>query len=354
MGNVAALAAALLYLTNATIIAQAFDGFYLLQLAPLPFFFALRAFSKMRFGSFTFWIIIALCLREDVAIALAGFALVTLAARRDFRWLISGLCLPIAWWLLCTAYVEPTFREAAVGPFGGRGSLGLYSDVMEHLVLMDSTWMHNVVLYLYRLLRAGGYLCLLGVEGLLTVPILVANGLLGSTFEQGTDAISRFGVLPSCALIGGSVAIVARMCKAYNWNPARAGVIAFLLLPCVCLLDGAKDAIQSRIASLTKTHNANALREAITLIPAHASVAGFKDVLPALSNREKLFYAQFLEEYPDPEIDYFLLDLDEDRILANQKMRLQYSRTLMRMKDSKKYELVWQEGDYCLYRRNHS
>src|SRR5690606_11288475 len=107
MGGAAGLAAAMLYLSSPIVLAQSVNAFYLLQFAPLPLFFALRAFLARRFGAFALWTLIALSLREDVAVTFGAFALIALARRYPWRWALFGAGVPVVWWMVCTMVIQP-------------------------------------------------------------------------------------------------------------------------------------------------------------------------------------------------------------------------------------------------------
>lgn len=353
----AGVAAAVLYLASPVVIAQGCEAFYLLQLAPLPFFAALRAFEQENFLPFLSWLGVALGVREDVAIALAGFGLWALLRKRQLQWVAVGLGLPVFWWGISTLVIQPAFGRVGNSAFdralqgGGQGPLGSYQ-----ILLKDPGWilegLHEGGLnYLYQSFRSVAFLPALGAEGLLAAPGLVANLFVGRVFYSGSDPISRFALLPSCALIGATVLVVGRLSQKYYPRVRVFPVIMLLLLPSVSLLDGLKDAVQSRLGSYTVRNDAQALREVIALIPETASVAAPNYALPALSKRATLFYVQYMHMYPHSQPDYFLLDRDSDRMPANPELRHRFISLINMLSSSPRYETIWQQGPYFLLRR---
>lgn len=357
MGGTAGVAAVILYLTNPAVLAQGVEAFYLLQLAPLPFFWALRAFVREEPGRFLGWMAVALSMREDVAITMAGFGLWALLRGRRYKWVVLGLGIPLLWWGLSTLVIQPAFGRMGNSSFdlalagGQKNPAGIYQ-----ILLGSPSWLldglrEGGLRYLYLLLRCVGFLGVMGWEGLVSLPGITANLFLSRVFYSGNDPISRFALLPSCALIGAAVLVVSRIAQRCHRDAEVFAVIALLLLPCVSLLDGVKDAVQERLALYTVRNDASALREATGRIPDGASVAAPNYALPALSKRQKLFYLTYLHMYPQAQPDYILLDRDLDRITRNPQLRERYIALLDRLSRGSDHETIWQLGDYSLLRR---
>jgi Predicted membrane protein (DUF2079) len=357
MGGTAAVCAVLLYLTNPAIVAQSCEAFYLLQLAPLPFFGALRAFANDDFRNFTIWTILGLAVREDVAIAMAGFGVWALVTKTQWRWAVLGLALPILWWGVATLLIQPTFGRWGNSAFdvalaGGKSTpLGLYQTIFASPNWILTALSDGGLEYLYRSIRSVAFLGILGWEALLSIPGFAANLFLGQVFYSGTDPISRFALLPSCALIGATVFVVWRIANKYRWDTRLAAILMFLLLPSVSILDGLKDTIQIRLELYTVQNNASVLEEAIGQIPQAASVAAPNYALPALSKRSKLFYITYLDSYPQAKPDFVLLDRDLERITTNEKLRVRYVSLLEAISRSPDYKTIWQNGSYVVLRR---
>lgn len=379
-GGAAGLAAVVLYLVNPVVIAQSFEAFYLLQLAPFAFFWALRAFLRDEYLSFLCWMGIAISMREDVAITFAGFGLWALAKRCRFKWWAGALGFSILWWALATLLIQPVFGGWHSAGFQGalagghQGPLGTYK-----AMLTNPTWLWNALregglIYLYQVLRSVAFVPLLGVEGLIVVPNFLAILFLGRVLYSSTDPISHLALLPACAAIAATIAIVVHLARKYSWDARVFAIIMLLLFPSASLLDGAKNAAQARLETYTVHNDAPALREALTRIPPTASVAAPNYALPALSKRLTLFYLQYLrgstvgtesksEEiqsrekgrwfgvYPNPRPDYILLDDNLDRVTTNADLRARYLTLREELSRSKDYETVWKRGEYSLLRR---
>jgi hypothetical protein len=357
MGGTGGVVAVLLYLSNPAVIAQSFEAFYLLQLAPLPFFWALHAFVRKEFGKFLCWVGVAIGMREDVAITMAGFGLWALIRKRQFRWSTVGLGVPIVWWGLATLIIQPFFGRWGNSAFdvalaGGKHSqLGIYQILLGNPAWILDGLRAGGLEYLYRSLRSVGFLGVLGWEWLLSAPILAANLFLGRVFYSGSDPLSRFALMGSCTLIGASIVIVSRIGRNRRLDMRVFAVIMLLFLPSASLLDGIKDAVQARLALYTVHNDAALLWEAIERIPADASVAAPNYALPALSKRQKLFYITYLYMYPQAQPNYILLDRNINRITVNPELQRHYVTLLNELSQSTDYESVWQRGDYFLLQR---
>jgi hypothetical protein len=357
IGGVAGVAAVILYFTNPAVIAQGFEAFTLLQLAPLPFFWALRAFVREEFWTFLLWMGAAMCIREEVAIAVAGFGLWALVGRRPLKWLTLTLAIPLIWWSFTTLVIQPAFGRVGNSALdvalagGSQTPAGIYQVLLGNPLWVLDELRQGGFEYLYRLLRPVAFLGALGWEGVLAAPGLVANLFLARVYYGGSDPVGRFSILPSCALIGVAVIVVSRIGLKYRWNMGPFAIMMLLLLPSVSLVDGVKDTLQVELTSNTVRNNASAIAEAIEIIPDTASVAAPNYALPALSKRPKLFYLQHLHSYPEARPDYILLDRDISRITTNPELRRHYISLMDTLSRSTAYETVWQHGDYYLLRR---
>ena len=298
-------------------------------------------------------------MREDVAIAMAGFGLWALirGKHRQLRWVGAGLGMPMVWWGVTTLLIQPAFGRWGNSAFdvalagGAHTPWGTYQTLVGNTSWILDELREGGLEYVYRLLRAVAFLGVLGGEGLIAAPNVVANLFLARAFYSGIDPFSRFALLPSCALIGATVVIVSRIAQAPHCDRRVFAVAVLFLLPSVSLLDGAKDAIQVRLGSYTVRNDAAALREAIASIPDDASVAAPNYALPALASRSKLFYVQYLHMYPQAQPDHILLDHNRDRMPAHPELRERYMALLNILPQSADYETVWQQGEYFLLHR---
>jgi hypothetical protein len=128
-------------------------------------------------------------------------------------------------------------------------------------------------------------------------------------------------------------------------------LLILIVIPSVSLLDGAKDAVQERLASYTVTNDAQAVGEALERIPASASVAAPNYALPALASREKLYYLTYLSMYPQARPDYVLVDRNVERVTSNPELQRRYAAIVRDLTDSPQYAPVWHAGPYLLLQR---
>lgn len=377
VGSAAALAGPLLYLANPVVVSQSTEAFYLTHFAPLPYFFALRAFLDARFRSFAFWSAAALTVREDVAILVSGLGLLALVSRRSVPWILTGLGLPLGWWLLTTCLIQPAFGGWQGGPFFSALSGGASSPTGAYLTLLLSpSWVLDALRTgglesLYYQLRSVGFVAAAGPEAVLTLPIVAANLFLGRVLEHAASPLSHHALLSTSALVGASIVVTARLARS-SPAPSSLAVALLVLLPSAPLVDGVKDALDALLRSRITWNDPAALREGLALIPAEASVAAPNYLLPALSYRPLLYHLNYLRPlvqgqhtettdtghiprryfltYPHVRPTFIFVDLDLDRIVRQQDLRRHYQALLSHLAASSDYELVWQHQAYRLFR----
>jgi hypothetical protein len=165
------------------------------------------------------------------------------------------------------------------------------------------------------------------------------------------DPISRFAVLPSCALVAATVTIGGRALRDRHRDARALALIVLVLLPSVSLVDGAKDAVLEGLVGASAWNDSAALWEAVERIPDDASLAAPTYALPAVSQRAKLYTVQYLHMYPAPDAEYWLLDRNLERITGHPDLRRRYVAVLDEVARSTRYEQVWERGEYLLYRR---
>jgi hypothetical protein len=353
LGPAAGVAAVVLYAANAAVLAQGFGSFTLLHLAPLPIMWALYAFSRDRFGAYVGWTLLAMCVREDVGITLAGFGLVALVMRKPARWWLFGLIVPAGWWMTCMLVIQPAFGRWGnsaldVALAGGKAPLGAFSLLARPGWLLEGL-RDGGLYYLYRVIREVAFLPVLGLDGLAALPSLASTLFLGRVYHGGTDPFSRFALLASCVLIGGAILTVDRLTAA--WRHRRIWALGLLLLmPSVAIVAGIKDVVRARLVVYFENHDGAALREGIALIPPDAAVAAPTYVLPAIAHRPRLFCVQYLHEYTRAAVEYYLLDTNLDRVTKNPELRRRYVELLDGLRGPAGGTEVWRRGAYVLIR----
>jgi hypothetical protein len=355
IGKVGGLAAVVLYFSNPTVMSQIYQEFTPLHLAPLPFFLAFRAFDRQMLGSFIVWAIVAMSMREDVAVTIVGFGLWAFLTRRQPRWLLVGILLPLVWWAVATLVVQPAFGRwgnnvSEIALAGGKPArFGIYQ-VLNPLRALDIL-SNGGAEYIYRLLRPVGFLAVLGLEGVIAMPVIGANLFYSLMSPEGINPTLRLALLPACVLIGATVLIVGRFVRNNQQSLRLFPVMLILFLPAVSLLDGIKDSLQDGWNSYTLENDADALRKVVKMIPDNASVAAPGYALPALSNRAKLYNLPALHLYLNARPDYLLLDRQLDRVTGSPILQPRYAELLADVSKSETFEKVFQEGDYMLLKR---
>ena len=298
---------------------------------------------------------IAIFVREEVAIALAGLGLLALLTGKEKKWTIVILASTLLWWILCTNVIQPAFGRDVnsaldIGLYKGTNKpIEVYKNLITNTGWIVEGLRAGGLLYLYMIFRHVGFLGILGAEGIIAIPVLASNLFLGRVHFSGSDPFSRFALLSSCTLIFASILIVKRNVERKNWNRILIPIILFFFLPAVSLMDGVKDVTQQKILVSFLGNDPKTIDEGLRLIPKEASVAAPTYTLPILSQRKHLFTLEYLYMYPAIEIEYYFIDRNIDRLLSNSYLRVHYSKLLSELSKSKKYEVIWRQGDYMIY-----
>ena len=97
------------YLANPFVLNTIMYEFHFLPFALLPIFFCLDAFDEQRYGRFLAAFVVALFIREDVALVLMMFPVLALLERRHWRW-VAPVVLALGWFaatLWLTGHLNP-------------------------------------------------------------------------------------------------------------------------------------------------------------------------------------------------------------------------------------------------------
>lgn len=90
----------LAYLANPVLQNMALFEFHLLPFAIPLLSFALLAFLEQRYGRYLLWLVLALTVREDVSLVVAGLGVLALVDRRSWRWSVVPFLLGAAWFVV--------------------------------------------------------------------------------------------------------------------------------------------------------------------------------------------------------------------------------------------------------------
>ncbi len=278
--------------------------FHILPFAIFPLFFALLEYERGRKVPFLIWTILALTVREDVALVVAAVSLLAWLEKKSAFWKIAPVILGAAWFLgamrlisafapgggykfmVYYAWLGPTPARAALGAvlhplrlllhFLALGNIEMILGFLLTLVFLPLLRPRALVLALGPLLQmimgapGGGQLVLQTHYAALFLPALflaAADGIAGSPWVVAK--VRRLGV-PDAKVLTVVIAIVGMI------------YCALVLGPIPSAIAGPAD----RGLAEERSAVAEAL---LTRIPDDASVAASYALLPQLSSRERLY-----------------------------------------------------------------
>lgn len=328
----AGLALTLATLWNPIMLNTALFEFHALAFAIPIVLWALDAYTAKRLGRYLLWIVLALMVREDVALAVMGLGLLALIDRRRWQWSIIPLLLGAAWFVTTmqiASHLNGYGQYKFLRYYGWLGSS--WREVGQTLALHPLRWLPafgsvQTLALVVGALAPVGFLPLLRLRWLVPItPIFVQLALLWS---GGLTILQiHYGALLVPFLVVGAAAGVAALPRArWSWvrrmSSWRAGLLCFLVA--VAMYFGfAIGPAWSAPHALRKIDRENvALQQAfVDRVSPAASVATTFAPLAQLADRPRIYSLnyvflgrkQFSEDpYELPaDVDTLLIDLDD-------------------------------------------
>lgn len=134
-----------------------FYEFHLLPFAIPLLFFAILEYDRRRFKTFLVWIILALLVREDVALAVFGFGLLAWWERRPWRWRLLPMLFG-AIWFFCALKIA-----AVSGNLGSYKFLKYYAWLGPDLMSIVANFFGHPWLVVQKLFRLTNVVFLIGL-----------------------------------------------------------------------------------------------------------------------------------------------------------------------------------------------
>jgi uncharacterized membrane protein len=269
--------------------------FHLLAFAPLPLFFALLEYDRGRPRRFMVWCLLALLVREDVALAVFGIGLLAWIERRGWFWKLAPLGLAASWFLGAMAVIS---HFAPVGRYKyliyyswlGNEPLGMLAFPFRHPLrfLEHFATLGNLEMLL-GLLMPVAFLPLVKPKWLAAaiLPFLqvIMAGPGGSAIVVETHYATL--LLPAVFLAAADGLAAAAKRGGDYWKLAP----ALLMLTAVWSASTFGPMPGAAASAFKKTNRleAKAAHEALKLVPRGEPVAASYALMPALSSREKLY-----------------------------------------------------------------
>ncbi len=324
-----------------------------LSLAGFPLLFAFYFYLEERFAPFLIALVGTQLVREDLVFAVFGLGLFALWQRRKLPWTAIPCSLAILWALLSWKVLFPYFlhgsSSAVSSCFSYLGSTPgqMASALIYHPRALLS---HENLVYLKHLAEPfGGVLFLLNPVWLLSLPYTGIN-LLAERGGCNTAMIYRhYTLVPAVLLFVAFLLSVKRLqgrSKNREWRPAAlVFFVLFAALASNVFVTGKAqfDELRSQPWHVEAMHVAH-------MVPAAASVAVPRYLLPAMANRPELYQSLRLLEYHNPAPQFIVMDKDWERMAATQQWQQNYFALWQALKDSRQYARVYDSPDYVIYR----
>jgi uncharacterized membrane protein len=257
---------------------------------------------------------LALSCKEDAALAVLVMGLllvshswwrkqelpVSASARQERLVGLLTIGAAVGWWFLCTKLIIPWANDG-VGPFYGNLFPGFGSGVIDiiggilrnHRLLWEAATRDDCLTYYLHLFVPVAGLCLLSPVSLLGLPQLMVNVISAHGYTH--DIRYHYSAIVSAAVLLGTVDTLGRMSK------RKGGVVIGGIVLLGFALWSNREWSPSPMGKAFPTgiwvspHDQHpAIRAALALVPAEASVAATYYIVPHLSQRQGIY------EFPNP------------------------------------------------------
>ncbi len=356
--GVAWLWVAVFLLTPAILYQSVFD-FYPLTFVALPLLCTVYFYLERAFGPFCVCLALTLLVREDLVFFVFGMGVLALVARRSRRWVYVPLLAAVVWAALSFRVVLPMALHGATFVTDVCFShLGHTPGEMLRRVLLhprENVLVHGNIVYLKTLLTASGIVLSGGsLLSVLALPYVAINLLAGAGRCITTVIFAQYSVIPATLLFVGALLTATSPRRGRLAFLGRLGLplasAAPLLLLALCLGSLIFVTERTQVEEFrSKPWNAEALRVA-AMIPAHASVAAPRYMLPHLADRDCLYQTHRLLEYHTPAYEYLIIDKDWRHINAAADYEQEYGAVARAAAANPRLTLLYSSSLYAVYR----
>src|SRR5215467_2796079 len=352
-----AAVAAIAFLLVPAVLYQNFYDFAPLSLAALPLLFALYFYLERRFKPYLIALLCAQLVREDLVFAVFGLGLLALWQRRSLRWVAIPCAFALLWVFFSWKILFPYFLQGATPAVAscfsylGATPMEMARNIIHHPGVLLT---HKNLLYTKQMVDSfGGVLFLLNPAWLIAVPYVAIN-VLGEGGGCNTAMVYRhYSLIPTVFLFTSvllaldKVGTLARR-RGARPETVRAAVVLFVLmaaLTSIVFVTGQQqfDELQ------TRSWHQEAIQVA-AMLPADASVAVPRYMLPSVANRENLYQSLRLLEYHHPDAGYIVIDKDWQRMAATEQWRENYTGLRQLLENSPQYKVIYNSANYTIYK----
>jgi uncharacterized membrane protein len=367
LGAAVAVGVVVFHLLGPNLLHQSVGAFYPMQFAMLFIPLTFLAFDRGRFASFMAAFVLALSVREEIALTAALFSVWALLWRRSWRWVVTPAAVALAWWYVCTRFIivpsriamedlEPFFQAF---PEGYRGAA---ITLLRHPVeFLDRILTAETVAYLYGLLKATSGLALATPAILFAVPTALINVTVGAFWKTTTLITMHYSVAVSVCLSVALVYGLAQLARLHGLfrTSERAVALALVLLLTPQVLLGVKDVVayggrgaQTLVDEFRPRPYDGTLRLILRTLDGdpEAAVAAPSNLLPQLSTRRELYHTTRLWWYRNPRLDYIVIDSNVRRVEQSDRHRARHEAVFTAVGANPSNRLMLDLDGFRLYR----
>jgi uncharacterized membrane protein len=354
--NIAAMPAALLtgaFLIAPAVLYQNIYDYAPLSLVGLPLLFTLLFYYQESYLPYLSSLLLCLFVREDLVFVAIGMGLMAMIAKRKLIWSIIPVALGVCWslgtWMVLLPHFQQGATSAVAGCFSYLGSNPLF--MMRTVALHPQIFLtHKAVVYLAQIFTPLGVaLPFWSPAGLIALPYLFIN-VLGDPGCNAAIVFRHYSLIPSILLLPGALCAVQWLGRRYQFRSISTGMIAFSLL----LASVGTTALSIGSTELNWWHRFNWQHEAALVadsLPASASVAVPRYMLPLTANRDHLYQALRILDYHHPEADYLVIDRDRQRMGVTAEWQPHYNELLRQLNDRDNFTIIYESSNYQIYKR---
>ncbi|HEY6348996.1 MAG TPA: DUF2079 domain-containing protein [Candidatus Angelobacter sp.] len=352
-----AAVAAIGFLLMPAILYQNFYDFAPLSLAALPLLFAVYYFLERRFKPFLIALVCAQLVREDLVFAVFGLGLLALWQRRSLRWVAVPCGFALVWAVFSWKILFPYFLQGATPAVAscfsylGTTPMEMARNIIRHPGILLS---HKNLLYIKQMVDSfGGVLFVMNPAWLISVPYIAINVLAEGGGCNTAMVYRHYSLIPAVFLF---VSVLLALDKVGAFAGRRGGkpqiaqaaMVLFMLaagLSSMMFVTGQQqwEELQSR-----PWHQEAA--QVAAMLPANASVAVPRYMLPSVANRDSLYQSLRLLEYHHPDAGYIVLDKDWQRMAATDQWRENYDSLRQLLAASTQYGVIYDSANYVIYK----
>lgn len=348
------------FLLTPAILYQSVFDFYPLTLVALPLIFAIYFFLEDRFTAFTIAIILTLLVREDLVFVVFGLGLLAIVRRRPIKWALLPVVAATLWALLSFLIVLPkSLHGASFVTDTCFAHLGTSPSSILHSILHNprsTILIHANIVYLKTLLSPTAMIeSFVNPISSLSLPYLAINLLAGGGRCITTVIYAQYSIIPATLLfVSALIAVISRQRSSRAAMMARLGTrsdsTAPLLLIALSFCSLVFVTGAQQVDDLREHPWNSEARKVLALIPADASVAAPRYMLPHLVNRDCLYQTHRLLEYHTAHYEYLIVDKDWEHINAAEQYAAEYKAVISDASTNPALQTIYSSSQFLVYK----